>query len=101
MPSPKDRIHHSALVQELFPLTHRKFVIDAVNPALAIIEIGETSFCRNVVAVLRPGRIATDFWLVIDGLAECERTQEIKAMASPLFCLQLKRMINRASAILD
>ncbi len=94
MPATKNRIHYSALVQELSALADRQFVIDAVDPAVAIIEVGEPFFRRNVVAVLRPGRIATDFRLVIDGLAVSVCAQEIKTMVGSLFRLELKRVVS-------
>src|SRR6185312_6346583 len=61
----------------------------------------EAFFCSNVVAVLRPWRIATDFRLIIDGFAVSVGAQEIKTMARPLLCLELKSVISGTSLILD
>src|SRR5215467_7894927 len=82
-------------------LSHRQFVIKAVYPALAVIEIRQAFFSPDVVAVLRPGRIAANFRLVVNGFAESERAQEIKAMAGALLGLQLKCMISGVSCIRD
>ena len=101
VPSAKNRIGHSALVQELLAFPHRQQVIDASDPAFAIVVVREPFFRREVVAVLRPGSLAADFGLVVDSLAESKGAQEIEAVASPLLGLELKGVIGGVSVIHD
>src|ERR1035438_1564597 len=101
VPSAKNRIGQATPVHECLAFSHRHQVIDAVHPALAIIVVRQPFFRRDIVTVLGPRSVAADFGLVIDGFAEGERTQEVKAMASPLFSLDLKCVISGVSAIRD
>ena len=101
MPSTQNRIRYPSLVQVLLAFSNRKGVIKAVCPALAAIEVGKPLLRSEVVAVLRPRRIAADFWLVVDALAEGVGAQEIEAVRGPLLCLELKGMVSGVPAIHD
>src|SRR5215469_15846430 len=70
VPSTKDRIRYPSPVHVLLTFPNRKSVIQASDPALAVIEIRESLLCDKVVAVLRPWRVAADFRLVVDAFAE-------------------------------
>src|ERR1035437_3844762 len=101
VPSAKNRIGQATPVHELLAFSYRQQVVDAIHPALAIIEVRQPFFCRDIVAVLRPRSVAADFGLVVNGFAESKCTQEIQAMAGPLFGLDLKCVIRGISFIRD
>src|SRR5215468_1197208 len=79
-------------VQVLLTFPNRNGVIQAGDPALVVIEIRESLLCGKVVAVLRPWRVAADFRLVVDALAEGVSAQQIEAVRCLLLGLELKRM---------
>ena len=94
MPSAQNRVRHSASVQELLSFSDRQGVVHARDPTLAVIKVGEPFFRGKIVVVLRPGRIAANLRLVVDGLAESKGAQEIEAMGGSLLSLELKGVVS-------
>ena len=60
VPSTEDRIPDTTPVQELLAFSDRKGVVHAGDPALAVVEVRETFLCGQIVAVLRPRRVAAE-----------------------------------------
>src|SRR5581483_3700053 len=74
VPSAKNRIDYATLIQVLPAFSHRQFVVDADYPTHAIIKVCQSLFCADVEAVLRPGRIAANFGLIVNCFAQRKRT---------------------------
>ena len=98
---PKTASADTTPVQVLLAFSNRNSVVHACDPALAVIEIGQTFLCGQIVAVLRPRRVAADLGLVVDALTEGISAQEIETVGRLFLGLELKRMVSGVPAIHD